>query len=118
MWDMDEIELKFNAGVLAFRDADFSQAERIFIELKQTGDDAVQNRAGLYLAVLFHVQFIPGVRTEENFKWLERMEAESRQVLANNPSQEYQDYAEGNIDAVQMYRRFDQTRKFQKENQC
>ena len=101
---MDEIELQFNASVLAFRRADFQTAERILTQLKRTGDGAVRNRARLYLTTVYIFQYLPRVWTEENMKFLERAEAESREVLANNPSQEYRKYAEGNLDAVKILR--------------
>jgi hypothetical protein len=87
---------------------DFSTAERLFQELKDTApDDASRNCARLHLATAFGFQHVPGLRPElrvENAKFIERAEVEYNEVLASHPTRDQYDLAIRGLEAMNTFR--------------
>jgi len=73
-----------NQGVQAFKNAQFDEAERLFLRAKQL-DPSLQN-AGLYLATTYASQYIPGAPSEENVQKGKMAAEEYREVLNRDPA--------------------------------
>lgn len=95
-------------GRAAFCDGDFAESERIFTEWKNSAiDSESRNWARLYLAAIFGSQNVMGIcpaEAEANLRWIERAEAEYREVLDHSPTPEQREIAERGLEAMQIFR--------------
>ena len=97
-------------GRAAFCDGDFAESERIFTEWKiylRSWHYGSRNWARLYLASIFGSQNVMGIcpaEAEANLRWIERAEAEYREVLDHSPTPEQREIAERGLEAMQIFR--------------
>ena len=82
--DQQDARDVLNQGVQAFKNAQFDEAERLFLRAKQL-DPSLQN-AGLYLATTYASQYIPGAPSEENVQKGKMAAEEYREVLNRDPA--------------------------------
>jgi Tfp pilus assembly protein PilF len=75
---------ELNAGVQAFRQANYEEAVRHFEQAVALDPEFVT--AHLYLATAYAQMFVPGVDTPENVVWATKGINEYREVLQRTPS--------------------------------